>query len=581
MVNCDLVGDTFGSVYVSALRMCAFTLCILWALFCNVEFAHTFGRNERAKLLLITAEYIPLSIFESPEANFTAFQTLMDEGCLIPDISVKNFTSSADIHSVLLSGGLYHGSHKNKSLVPACDKFLFSKILPHFEPLWLTNQRHGMRSASFFWPDDYVAVNNSRPFVTAGINPTARAAYFGIDRIHQWLLNPFITFMSIFIPSPFHEKDTNFFSSYVGYADAFLSSLLSHIRNSPKLSSSVSILFIGGTAAVDAKSSNEVVSIRKYFGSWPTSAFGNHFNRGRFLEFWPTPDEEDETLLRLLTEENADFSVCGTADFRRRFSRFNMGLLPPYYLIAKPGKVLQISDTKGPEASKDAQQLSAFALLWGSAFISSDSSDICGGRNQSKAALQLTDVYPLVCWVLRIPNPWLHWGRLARVTHLLRQPPFPSQVEEFEKRSRAWSTLAVGVGGRFGVSKGTFLAGGLICAFVVVFGILFVVCAIKVNRRYRRMPSAGDSFGGARYHRRRVPRVWPASSAYTYATRDQRLLSGANGGQDTETTEEEVLINNDVLTRSCRLGDAEAFIQMLHSPSASPIPRTMPALSRA
>lgn len=46
-------------------------------------------------------------------------------------------------------------------------------------------------------------------------------------------------------------------------------------------------------------------------------------------------------MVRLLTEDNPDFFTCSTADFRRRFSRFDMGLLPPYYLVAKPGKVLQ------------------------------------------------------------------------------------------------------------------------------------------------------------------------------------------------------------------------------------------------
>lgn len=269
--------------------MCVVAFCLLWAFLCNIELVHTFGRNEKEKTLLISAEYIPLSIFESPEANFSAFKTLMDEGCLIPNISVKNFTSSADIHSILLSGGLYQDSHRNKSLVLPCDKFLFSKILPHFEPLWLTNQRHGMQSVSFFWPDDYVAVNNSRPFATAGINPTARAAYFDIDRIHQWLLDPSITFMSIFIPSPYRKRDANFLFNYVEYADAFLFSLISHIRSSPKLSHSVSIVFIGGTATVDTQSSDEVVPIGKYFDSWPASAFGSYFHQGRFLEFWPTP----------------------------------------------------------------------------------------------------------------------------------------------------------------------------------------------------------------------------------------------------------------------------------------------------
>ncbi|VDM31624.1 unnamed protein product [Hydatigera taeniaeformis] len=559
------------------------TFCMLWALSCNFGLVRTFGRNEKEKLLLISAEYIPLGIFEVPEANFSTFRTLMEEGCLIPNISINNFSTSAEIHSILLSGGLYQGSHDNRSRILPCDKILFSKILPHFEPLWLTNQRHGLHSASFFWPDDHVAVNNSRPFLTAGIDPDARTVYFDVDRIHRWLLNPSITFLSIFIPCPYHGDDSNFIFDYVEYADAFLFSLLSRIKSSPKLSSLVNIVLIGGTAAVDAQSNDEIVPIRKYFRSWPASAFSNHFNRGRFLEFWPTPGEEDADMVRLLTEENDDFFVCNTAEFQRRFSRFNMGLLPPYYLVAKPGKVLQISDTRGSETSTNVNRLSAFALLWGNAFISADTSSICGLHNQSTITLHLADIYPLVCWVLHLPRPWLHWGNLARVTRLLSQPPFLSQVKEFERRSRAWTTLPIGIDSKLAVSKETFLTGGLISAFVVIFGIVFAVCAIKVHRRYHRTSGGGDNFGRVRYHRRRIPRPWLAPSTSPYVLRNQRLLSSSTGGHSNEATEEEeeVLISNDALTRSRRRDDAEAFIQMLHSPSESSMPRTMPALSGA
>lgn len=80
-------------------------------------------------------------------------------------------------------------------------------------------------------------------------------------------------------------------------------------------------------------------------------------------------------------------------------------------------------------------------------------------HNHSKPALQLIDVYPLMCWLLHLPRPWLHWGHLARVTRLLSQPPLHVQVEEFENRARAWRTLALGLDSKFGVSRQTFLAG--------------------------------------------------------------------------------------------------------------------------
>lgn len=131
------------------------------------------------------------------------------------------------------------------------------------------------------------------------------------------------------------------------------------------------------------------------------------------------------------------------------------------------------------------------------------------------------------------------------------------------------------------ITRTFFNPGGLISALVVIFGIVFVACAIKVHRNYHRTSGGNDSFGRVRYHRRRIARPWLAPSTSPYALRNQRLLGGSAGGLSNEATEEEeeVLINNDSLNRSRRRDDAEAFIQMLHSPSDSPMPRTMPALS--
>ncbi|VUZ53973.1 unnamed protein product [Hymenolepis diminuta] len=314
---------------------------VLWIFLICIKPVYSFGTNRKDKILLISAEYVPFDIIISPDVNLSTFRSFINESCLLNEISLEDFNSSADVHSAILSGGLYHTSSVDKLVANNCDQIIRSKLSPHFEPLWLTNQRQGMKSGSFYWPDDFVAVNKSRPDFAVGSNPTERNAYFDTKMIHRWLLNPSITFMSIFIPPPPVLRDSEFMYNYVEYVDEFISNLLLIIKKSSRLNSSVSIIFIGGTAVVNNQNNFEAVPIRKIFKQWPVSAFGNHFKQARLLEFWPTPNELEEDDLRLLDEQNPDYFSCSTTEFRQQNPNLDTGLLPPYYLVAKSGKILQ------------------------------------------------------------------------------------------------------------------------------------------------------------------------------------------------------------------------------------------------
>lgn len=264
---------------------------VLWIFLICIKLVYSIGTNRKDRILLISAEYVPFDIIISPDVNLSTFRSFINESCLLNEISLEDFNSSADVHSAILSGGLYHSSSADELIASNCDQIIRSKLSPHFEPLWLTNQRQGMKSGSFYWPDDFVAVNKSRPAFAVGSNPTERNAYFDTKMIHQWLLNPSITFMSIFIPPPPVLRESEFMYNYVEYVDEFISTLLLIIKKSSQLNSSVSIIFIGGTAVVNNQNNFETVPIRKIFKQWPVSAFGNHFKQAHLLEFWPTPSK--------------------------------------------------------------------------------------------------------------------------------------------------------------------------------------------------------------------------------------------------------------------------------------------------
>nr|CDS30478.1 ectonucleotide [Hymenolepis microstoma] len=486
---------------------------------------------------------------------------------------MKDFNTSADVHSAILSGGVYSSSISNEVTANKCDSIIHSKLSPHFEPLWHTNQRQGMKSGSFYWPDDYVAVNKSHPDFTAGINPTTRNAYFDIEKINQWLHNPSITFISVYIPSPPTLRDSRFLSNYAEYVDGFLSTIFSTIKISPKLNRTVSIVFIGGTAVVNSRNDFEVVPILKIFKQWPLSAFGNHFKQSTLLEFWPTPDELDRSDRILLNVRNPNYFSCSTTEFRKRNSDLDVGLLPPYYLVAESIKVLQVSIDSYEQAITSLPQLSPFVLLWGKAFTTSP--EVCGlsqiESNKPNPPIQLYDIYPMICWALGIQQPWFNWGKLSRVKKYLKNQPLDNQIEEFEGRCRDWSKIKEG--GKFGISSLTLFIGGFIGALALFLAITLVACALKHHHRYNSSHRISKYMASVRYRKHRFQRPWLGFGP-TASSRSHRGLLGNHSDSSRfaldESEEEEVLMDCDPLgareEQRQRRDNADVFIQMLHSP---------------
>ena len=118
----------------------------------------------------------------------------------------------------------------------------------------------------------------------------------------------------------------------------------------------------------------------------------------------------------------------------------------------------------------------------------------------------------------------------------------------------------------------------------MVFVIIFVVCAIRFNKRYQRMSNQNGyvdatGIGNVRFHKHRLHRPWKATSS-SNPERSHRLLDNVDGFQgDLEQEEEEVVVmDND---RQKKRNDARTFIQMLHSPPGNGRSRLEPAVRRA
>uniref|UniRef100_A0A5K3F6U7 NUC domain-containing protein n=1 Tax=Mesocestoides corti TaxID=53468 RepID=A0A5K3F6U7_MESCO len=537
------------------LKCICFIFCTLKVLQHNIGEAAFVSPSSHQKIVLISAQNIALTWSGHSDHNLSAFDELLQNGCLIHGIPIDNITSSMQAHSLMLSGGSSQETTFNNSREMTCDKLIFSKIKPTSEPLWLTNQRHGHQSASYFWPEDYISVNGSRPFKTAGINPSTHSAYFNIDQIIQWLLSPAISLVDIFIP-PTEGLHGDYISSLsVEYTNAFLSSLLSHIKNHPKLNSSVSFVFVGGFAVANSNSDESPVIIEDLFKS--TRYFNQYLASGHNFEVWLPPYRENESLRTVLAGKNSDFITCNTSQFLERFPQVDVGVLPPYYLVAKPGKMLFLRKQHLEEAE------SAYVILSGPAFNTSNRA--C--KKTAKHHIQLTDVYPLVCWALGLTRPWPHSGHLARVSHLLRKPPTQSELDDFNAYATGRAS-SVETGLFMGISASTLISGSIIASFAIVFGLLFVSLAVKYGGSSQTFRGGVVRFASDMRHRRR--RFRPAGG--------ESLLGDSSSNRGVEDDdEEEVVVSTDALRNSfAGKNDSQAFLQMLHSPTVSGTPRTAP-----
>lgn len=209
------------------------------------------------------------------------FQRIFQSRCIFSNVPISRLNSTTQIHSTILTGVPQEHARFNDTI---CTDFFLSKVNPISEPLWLTNQRHGAKSASFHWPEDSIAINTSLPFLTAGPYTSSKAIYFDIDRIVSFLSMPDVTLVTVFIPPSLNFTD--FYSTTNHLSKTFLAALVEHIKADPALNATVNFVIVGGTA-IAANSGDSIVDLEYYFSS--SNPFDPLVIRDNQLQLWLTP----------------------------------------------------------------------------------------------------------------------------------------------------------------------------------------------------------------------------------------------------------------------------------------------------
>ncbi|VDL81066.1 unnamed protein product [Schistocephalus solidus] len=382
--------------------------------------------------------------------------------------------------------------------------------------------------------------------------------------ITQWLSVPNVKFVSAYIPASVTENSE--LTNVVTSANSVLAHLIQAVRNNKLLSSTVNFILLGGVNP--PKSSLNVHELQ-----FPISWFRSYVSQARYFEAWPSFSHKNHDL----EKDTAHYFSCNTRKFRERHPHLDIGVLPPLYLVAKPGYVLRVRglSTK-KEEKKETEDVpsSAFLLVSGPQF------NTCSPSTDDAEAIQLTDIYSLVSWLLGIRRPSRHAGRLSRVRHLLRVPPTPMQLEQFERHAAGLSQppelallrdpyiLA------FGVS--IILLAATLAVVICIFacrqrlGVCYCACCLRGatkrrlqrNRRWRKLHSTGQDSA-----------LLVAANGDPGGIQEGRFL----GAMEADEEEEEGFNGSEemvIMDQRARRGNSADFLNMLHGPLESGLSRT-------
>ncbi|CAH8611408.1 unnamed protein product [Schistosoma haematobium] len=292
------------------------------------------------------------------------------------------------------------------------------------EPIWVTNQRHGHKSAVTFWP------GSSTPF--KGQLPSFYYSQYNhqlplVDRINQtikWLNLDEVTLGLIY----FHEPDSQGHLTGPDSVEIFnvieklnddIGYLLSLIDTRPSLKSSLNIILTSdhGMSGVDA---NRIIILHDYINE---SMYYSPGSEDRvFWSLWPKDGSSSINLYKRLVGKHPKMNVFLKDNIPIRLHYSNNRRISPVVVYSEPGWTIVRSRKSVAKFTKrgdhgydpDHDEMSPFFLATGPGFRST----IVGG-GQIISSIHLIDIYPLMCALLNLNKPAPNNGSLSRVMSLL------------------------------------------------------------------------------------------------------------------------------------------------------------------
>ena len=232
------------------------------------------------------------------------------------------------------------------------------------EPLWVTAERHGVRSATVFWPGSNVAWGGTWSkahggHAVGGVRPqdwwpfdSAVPADQRIRGALDWLRRPAATrprFLTLYFDTVdtaghLYGPDAAETTAAVADVDRSIGALVAGLRDMGQPANLV-IVADHGMAATSSAHSIAMDTVAR-----PTDY--RQFEAGPFASFYPVPGHE-AALEQALLGHHAHFDCWRKSEMPARFHYGSNPRIPPYFCLAEPGWLLAKTAPK-PDETPDS-----------------------------------------------------------------------------------------------------------------------------------------------------------------------------------------------------------------------------------
>lgn len=300
------------------------------------------------------------------------------------------------------------------------------------EPIWVTNQRHGHRSAVFYWPSSEARIRNQLPFVSFGLYSDAPSFNYRVDRVIDWLTQPEFNLVLMYFNEPDHishgdgPNDVTVLDIIEKINDG-LAYLLQRLKETNM--KDTTNIFIVSDHGMAELSKAKIVDVHNFLNK-------DTYNYGRMsgtshLGVWPLSDA-DIPDLKAQMKAVPNWDVFEKHEIPENYHFQDNDRIPPLFGDAHVGYSMQIASNP-PSAKGGAHGYNSSAPEM-HPFMLGCGPDIKMVPNQQMIdVFNNIDVYNTICWLLGLKKPWANNGTLDNVKQILKTPPTEPELIEFMK----------------------------------------------------------------------------------------------------------------------------------------------------
>ncbi|XP_068432952.1 ectonucleotide pyrophosphatase/phosphodiesterase family member 5 [Clinocottus analis] len=392
------------------------------------------GERDRPKLLLLSFDGFRWDYVDRvPTPNF---HSLMDGGVTVSHVENVYITKTFPNHYSLVTG-LYAETHgivanemydpaTNRSFSMETDSVYESLWWEEAEPLWVTVQKAGGRSAGAMWPGSDVKIHGALPDrylpYNASVSFEAR-----VERIVEWFSAPeeegqaaAVDFGVLYWEEPDESghlfgPQSNLMDRVIANIDEKLGFLIDELKKAG-LYEEVNLVVTSdhGMAQLSREKIIELdVYVSRDLYTW--------VGKSPVVGILPKEGKLDEVFGKLV-DANPNMEVYKKEDIPERFHYQHNVRIMPIIIESKEGWTIMQNRT-GPFMlgnhgfDNSLRSMQPVFVARGPAFR----------QNYVKASMRSVDLYPLMCHILSV-DPLPNNGSLSAVQDMLSQEPPPSST---------------------------------------------------------------------------------------------------------------------------------------------------------